>query len=94
MINIQITKDDFENFCNICGLYRKDFLDTLDASELDHQQGRTTERDSLMLTPNKEIISGSDGREEVMDARSSLREIPVVYSIASGYSQEVIYSLS
>ncbi|MCK4352604.1 hypothetical protein KAW65_04270 [candidate division WOR-3 bacterium] len=47
VINIQITKDDFENFCNICGLYRKDFLDTLDASELDHQQGRITERDSL-----------------------------------------------
>ena len=46
-IRIEIDKGDFENFCNACGLFKKDFLEILDQSEQNHQQGRTTERDSL-----------------------------------------------
>jgi len=46
-ISIEIDKEDFETFCNACGLFKKEFLDLLDASEKDHQEGRITKRDSL-----------------------------------------------
>lgn len=46
-IRIEINKEDFENFCNVCGLFKKEFLELLNQSEQDHQQGRTTERESL-----------------------------------------------
>lgn len=46
-ISIEIDKEDFETFCNACGLFKKEFLDLLDASEKDHQEGKITERDSL-----------------------------------------------
>lgn len=46
-ISIEIDRDDFETFCNACGLFKKEFLDLLDASEKDHQEGRITERGSL-----------------------------------------------
>jgi len=47
-ICIEIDKNDFENFCNVCGLFRKDFLNILEQSERDHEQGLTTERNSLL----------------------------------------------
>jgi hypothetical protein len=47
-IRIEIDKKDFENFCNVCGLFRKDFIDILEQSERDHNQGLTTERSSLL----------------------------------------------
>ena len=43
----KISKENFESFCNSIGLYRKEFLDALDASEKDHRAGRTTKRKSL-----------------------------------------------
>ena len=46
-IKIEITKESFEAFCNAIGLYRKEFLDALDASERDHRAGRITKRRSL-----------------------------------------------
>jgi len=52
-ISIEIDREDFETFCNACGLFKKEFLDLLDASEKDHQEGRITERDSL-----RELIQG------------------------------------
>ncbi len=46
-IRIEIPKESFEAFCDAIGLYRKEFLDTLDASERDHRSGRVTRRKSL-----------------------------------------------
>jgi len=46
-IRIEIDKEDFENFCNACGLFRKEFIKFLNQSEQDHLQGRITERESL-----------------------------------------------
>ena len=54
-IIIEIDKEDFETFCNVCGLFKKDFLNLLDASEKDHQEGRITERESL-----QELIEGDE----------------------------------
>jgi hypothetical protein len=46
-IQIEISKEGFEAFCDSIGLYRKDFLAALDASERDHRAGRITRRKSL-----------------------------------------------
>jgi len=46
-IHLEIDKDVFETFCDAAGLYRKEFLDLLDASEEDHKKTRTTHRKSL-----------------------------------------------
>lgn len=46
-LQIEITKEGFEAFCDSVGLYRKEFLDALDASERDHRGARVTKRKSL-----------------------------------------------
>jgi hypothetical protein len=46
-IRIEISRESFEAFCNAAGLYRKDFIEALDASERDHRAGRVTKRKSL-----------------------------------------------
>lgn len=46
-LQIKITKENFETFCDSIGLYRKEFLDALDASAQDHRAGRVTKRKSL-----------------------------------------------
>jgi hypothetical protein len=46
-IQIEISRANFEAFCDAIGLYRKEFLDTLEASERDHRAGRVTKRQSL-----------------------------------------------
>mgnify|MGYP001185077629 FL=1 len=46
-LQIKITKQNFESFCDSIGLYRKEFLDALNASEQDHRAGRVTKRKSL-----------------------------------------------
>ena len=46
-IQIEISRENFESFCDAIGLYRKEFLETLDASERDHRAGRVTKRKSL-----------------------------------------------
>lgn len=46
-IRIEITKERFEAFCDSIGLYRREFLDALDASEQDHRARRVTKRRSL-----------------------------------------------
>ena len=46
-LQIKITKQNFESFCNSIGLYRKEFLDALNASDHDHRAGRVTKRKSL-----------------------------------------------
>lgn len=43
----KISKENFELFCDSIGLYRREFLDALDASEKDHRTGRVTKRKSL-----------------------------------------------
>jgi len=35
-IRFEITKDNYETFCNAVGLYKKDFIETLKKSEADH----------------------------------------------------------
>jgi len=44
---IKISKANFEAFCDSIGLYRREFLEALDASEQDHRAGRVTKRKSL-----------------------------------------------
>ena len=46
-IRIEIDKEDFENFCNACGLFREEFMEYLKQAEQDHQAGRVMERNSL-----------------------------------------------
>ncbi len=46
-IRIEIDKEDFESFCNACGLFREEFIKYLEKSEQDHREGRITERESL-----------------------------------------------
>ncbi len=46
-ISIEISRDEFERFCNTFGFFRKDFLKLLRESEKDHKAGRITERNSL-----------------------------------------------
>ncbi|MGH7597792.1 MAG: hypothetical protein ACREOI_15690 [bacterium] len=46
-IRIEISRDEFERFCNNFGFFRKDFLKLLRESEKDHQAGRISTRNSL-----------------------------------------------
>jgi hypothetical protein len=46
-VPIKISKKNFESFCDSIGLYRREFLAALDASEKDHRAGRFTKRKSL-----------------------------------------------
>lgn len=46
-IQIEISREHFETFCDAIGLYRKEFLEALDTSERDHRAGRVTKRKSL-----------------------------------------------
>ena len=46
-LQIKISKENFESFCDSIGLYRREFIDALDASEKDHRAGRITKRKSL-----------------------------------------------
>lgn len=47
-IKLEITKDNYEAFCNAIGLYRKEFIEALKKSESDHKAGRITKRQSLI----------------------------------------------
>jgi hypothetical protein len=47
-IKLEITKDNYEAFCNAIGLYRKEFIEALKKSEADHKAGRITKRQSLI----------------------------------------------
>lgn len=46
-IRIEFSRDQLESMMNTCGLFRKDFFETLEQSEKDHQTGRVTKRQSL-----------------------------------------------
>jgi hypothetical protein len=46
-LQIKITKQNFESFCDSIGLYRKEFLDALYESEQDHRAERVTKRKSM-----------------------------------------------
>lgn len=52
-VRFEITKDNYESFCNAVGLYRKDFIETLKKSEADHRAGRTMKRQSLLEIAEK-----------------------------------------
>ncbi|MCI0691681.1 hypothetical protein L0337_06685 [candidate division KSB1 bacterium] len=52
-IRIEISRDEFERFCNTFGFFRKDFLKLLRESEKDHQAGRITKRSSLFELINE-----------------------------------------
>lgn len=47
-IKFEITKDNYEAFCNAIGLYKQSFVETLKKSEADHKAGRITKRESLI----------------------------------------------
>ncbi|TLY24706.1 MAG: hypothetical protein E6K63_14615 [Nitrospirae bacterium] len=46
-LHIEVTKENFEAFCDSVGLYRPEFLEALEASERDHRAERVTKRKSL-----------------------------------------------
>lgn len=48
MVFLEIKKEDFEAFSSAVGLFRKEFLDILDASDRDSKEGRVKERFSLL----------------------------------------------
>ncbi|MBI4689689.1 MAG: hypothetical protein HY754_05435 [Nitrospirae bacterium] len=52
-VRFEITKDNYEAFCNAMGLFRKEFIDSLKISEADHKAGRVTKRKSLMEIAEK-----------------------------------------
>ena len=47
-VRFEITKDNYESFCNAVGLYKKEFIESLKKSEADHRAGRITKRKSLL----------------------------------------------
>lgn len=47
-IKVEITRDNFEMFCNAVGIFKKEFLSTLRKSDADHRAGRVTKRTSLL----------------------------------------------
>ncbi|MCL5978707.1 MAG: hypothetical protein M1147_11465 [Nitrospirae bacterium] len=47
-IRFEITKDNYESFCNAVGLYKKEFIESLKKSEADHRAGRITKRKFLL----------------------------------------------
>lgn len=47
-IRLEITKDNYETFCNAVGLYKKEFIQTLRKSEAEHRAGHITKRKSLL----------------------------------------------
>jgi len=47
-VRFEITKDNYEAFCNAVGLYRKEFMEFLKKSEANHRAGRITRRKSLL----------------------------------------------
>jgi hypothetical protein len=52
-IRVEITRDNYESFCNAVGLYKKEFIEALKKSEADHKAGRTTKRKSLLEISDK-----------------------------------------
>lgn len=52
-VGFEITKDNYEAFCNAVGLYKKEFIETLKKSEADHKAGRVTKRKSLLEITEK-----------------------------------------
>ncbi len=46
-IRLEISRDEFERFCNAFGFFHKDFLKLLQQSDKDHRAGRITKRKSL-----------------------------------------------
>jgi hypothetical protein len=47
-VRFEITRDNYEAFCNAVGLYRKEFMNCLKKSEANHRPGRITRRKSLL----------------------------------------------
>jgi hypothetical protein len=47
-VRFEITRDNYEAFCNAVGIYKKEFLESLKKSEVDHRAGRITKRKSLL----------------------------------------------
>ena len=46
-IQIEIDKEDFENFCNVCRLFSTEFMEIMKKSDQDHKSGKITKRNSL-----------------------------------------------
>jgi len=47
-INLEFDRDRMERFCNALGLFREDFIDSLDKSALDSKKGDVYEIKELM----------------------------------------------
>lgn len=46
-ISFEISRDNFEAFCNAIGLFKPEFLEIMKRSEDDHKAGRVTKRKTL-----------------------------------------------
>jgi hypothetical protein len=71
-IRIEISRDEFERFCNTFGFFRKDFLKLLHESEKDHQVGRVTRRSSLLGLTNRVLKKSKNSHCERFSAKQSL----------------------
>ncbi len=47
-VKFEITRDNYEAFCNAIGLYKREFIEYLKKSEADSRTGRITRRKSLL----------------------------------------------
>jgi len=47
LISFEIERDNFEAFCNVAGLFRPEFINSLEMSEADYKAGKIKERKSL-----------------------------------------------
>lgn len=47
-VRFEISKDNYEAFCNAVGLYKKEFIESLKKSDADHRAVRVTKRKSLL----------------------------------------------
>lgn len=46
-IHLEISKDNFEIFCDAAGLFRKEVINHLNNSEKEHKKGQVAKRKSL-----------------------------------------------
>jgi hypothetical protein len=46
-ISFEISRENFEAFCNAVGLFKPEFIKIMKKSEKDHKTGKVTKRESL-----------------------------------------------
>ncbi|MBI4839416.1 MAG: hypothetical protein HY806_09835 [Nitrospirae bacterium] len=47
-VRFEISRDNYEAFCNAAGLYKKEFIESFKKPDADHKAGRVTKRKTLL----------------------------------------------